>query len=72
MWNRKSNTNRLTDKENKLVVTKREREGERKKIKGLGLTYTNYYTMQIQVTIYKDILYNTGNYSYYVVITLKL
>ena len=70
MWDLKNNTNRLTDKEKKLVVTKREKE--RKKTRGLGLTYTNYYTIQIQVTIYKDILYNTGNYSHYVVITQKL
>lgn len=45
MWNLQNNTITLTDKENKLVVTKREREGERKKIRGLGLTYTNYYTI---------------------------
>jgi len=45
MWDLKNNTNRLTDKEKKLVVTKREREGERKKTRGLGLTYTNYYTI---------------------------
>ena len=36
------NTNRLTDIENKLVVTKGERKGEGQ-IRGMGLTDTNYY-----------------------------
>ena len=39
------NRNRLTDTENKLAVTKGEREGGRGKgkIKDMGLTDTNYY-----------------------------
>ena len=33
---------KLTDRENKLVVTKGEREGE-EQIRGMALTDTNYY-----------------------------
>ena len=50
MRNLKNNTNensckteRLTDIENKLVVSKGEREGEEGQIRGMGLTDTNYY-----------------------------
>ena len=37
------NRNRLTDKENKLVVTKGERESRERQIRGMGLRDTNYY-----------------------------
>ena len=36
------NRNRLTDIENKPVVTKKERE-EKRQIRGMGLRDTNYY-----------------------------
>ena len=52
MWNLKNNTKEsvyktetdLTDIENKLMVTKVEREGRRGQIRGVGLRDTNYYT----------------------------
>ena len=37
------NRNRLTDTENKLVVTKGEREGGEGHVRGMGLRDTNYY-----------------------------
>ena len=54
------NRNRLTDIENKLMVTKGERGLERDK---LGV-----WDQQIQATIYKVnkvLLYSTGNYTQY-------
>ena len=39
----KQNRNRLTDTENKLMVTKGEREEREGIIKNMGLTDTNYY-----------------------------
>ena len=52
MWNLTYDTNEfiyetetdLTDIENKLMVTKVEREGRRGQIRGVGLRDTNYYT----------------------------
>ena len=37
------NRNRLTNIENRLVVTKRKREAEEGQIRGMELTDTNYY-----------------------------
>ena len=37
------NRSRFRDKENKLVVTKEEREGGEGQIRGMGLIDTNYY-----------------------------
>ena len=51
MWNLKTNTNelifkteRLTDIENKLMVTKGKREEKEGLIRNMGLIGTNYYT----------------------------
>ena len=59
------NRNRLTDIENKLLVTKGEREGGRGK---LGV-----WDYHVHTTIYKinnkDLLYSTGSYIQYLIIT---
>ena len=58
------NRNRLTDIENKLTVTKRERE-RGKQIRGMRLIRTTMY----KIISNKDILYSTGNYSHCLIIT---
>ena len=50
--------------ENKLMVTKGESRGEGE-IRNLGLTDTDYYSKIDK----KNLLYSTGNYSQYLVIT---
>ena len=42
-WTYSQNIKRLTDTENKLAVTKREKEDGEGQIKSIGLTDTNYY-----------------------------
>ena len=59
------NRNRLTDLENKLTVTKGERERGKGQIRGMRLIRTTMY----KIISSKDILYSTGNYSHYLVIT---
>jgi len=61
------NRNRLTDIENRLMVTKRKRRGG--EIRSLGLTYTRYSIKQVSN---KDLLYSTGNYTQYIVIICKV
>ena len=48
------NRDKLTDTENKLVVTKREREGQ---VRGMGLRDTGYY-IQKKISN-EDVLYST-------------
>ena len=46
------NRNRVTDIENKLVVTKGERKwGREKEIKSLALTYTHYYLSTLYMSV---------------------
>ena len=72
MWNLKNDTNeliyktrRLTDVENKLVVTK----GERQERDKLGVWDSQIQPLCIKQTNNKDLLYNTGNYIKYLVLT---
>ena len=69
MWNLRNNTDEYTyktdtDIENKLVVTK----GRVRQIRNMGLTDTNYHIKKKKISN-KDILFSTGNYTPYLVIT---
>ena len=72
LWNLKQwyketylqNRNRLTDIENKLMVTKGQRGGDKVQIN----RYTLLYIKQMNN---KDLLYSTGNYIQYLVINYK-
>ena len=59
------NRNRLTDIENKLVVTQGVREG----MTNQGYGINRYELLYIKQICNKDLLYSTGNYSYYLIIT---
>ena len=62
-WTYLQNRNRPTDIENKLTVTKGDSRW-RDKLRSLGLTDTTVYKINN-----KDLLYSTGNYIQYLVIT---
>ena len=68
MWNLKNDTNELiykTDIDDKLMVNKGERGGGINQEFGINI-YTLLYIKQITN---KDLLYSTGNYAQYFVIT---
>ena len=65
-WNLFTNKNRLTDFENKLMVTKGERWGGRGEIN--WEVRINIHTLYIKI-INKDLLYSSGNSTQYSVIT---
>ena len=74
MWNLKNNTNEsmyktetdFTDIENKLMATKGEREGGQDK---LEYWINSYKLLLVKLISNKDLLYSTGNYIQYLVIT---
>ena len=74
MWNLKNNTNEsmyktetdFTDLKNKLMATKGEREGGQDK---LEYWINSYKLLLVKLISNKDLLYSTGNYIQYLVIT---
>ena len=59
-----TNRNKHADLENRLKITKGKRVGEGR-VRSLRLADTNYYIKQIN----KVLLYSTGNYVQYLIIT---
>ena len=67
IWHKRTLWNRLTDIENRLVVSKQEADGGGE-IRSLGLADTNYYIKRINS---KFLYYSTGNYIQYPMISHK-
>ena len=64
-WTYLQNRNRLTGIENKLMVTKGERGGRDK----LGVWDLQIHTIIYKIGKQQDLLYSSGNYTQYLVIT---